>query len=131
MRPEFQRTLDEVCASYSYPPGDHARCHLFTCREDGECAFPNLCLISSSDLSSDGKSMDEAFWRQEGERHGWDVPERRPWYGRLPVIRHIGALVLSWKVHTYAGGWAEVGIGVGGPHPRDLWVVEGAYNGYW
>ncbi|MGU3656801.1 hypothetical protein [Methylobacterium fujisawaense] len=75
--------------------------------------------------------LDEHIWRQEGESNGWEAPKRRPWWKRLPVIRHVAALWLSWQVHSYAGGWASVGIGIGGPHAQDLWVVEGAFHGYW
>lgn len=144
MRPETARKLAEVEASYrTATPAAH-RCGLRTCQEDGECGFPTRCVALPSDLSADDvppsnmeglaarvMPLDEALWRQEGEANGWKPPERRPWWKRLWIIRHVSALVLSWKVHTYAGGWAAVGIGIGGPHPQDLWVVEGAYHGYW
>jgi hypothetical protein len=144
VRPHVARKLAEVCASYREPH----RCGLKTCQEIGECGFPTRCICLPSDLSADdvptsdvaafglrpdGRIMplEEVLWLQEGEANGWEPPERRPWWKRLWIVRHIGALVLSWRVHTYAGGWAEVGIGIGGPHPQDLWVVEGAYHGYW
>jgi hypothetical protein len=73
----------------------------------------------------------EVAWKREGEAAGYKAPDRRAWWRRLPLIRHIAAVWLSWQVHSYAGAWAEVGIGVGGPNEYDLWVVEGAWHGYW
>jgi hypothetical protein len=78
----------------------------------------------------DPMDPDEYNWRAEGRDQGWTAPDRRPWWKRLPIIRHAAALRFSWQVHNYAGGWAAVGIGVGGPHPQDLWVVEGYWHGY-
>ena len=127
MRPATARKLDEVVASYRPAMPAAHRCGLQTCQEDGECGFPTRCVALPSDMSDDG----ETAWRQEGFDNGWKAPERRVWWKRLPVIRHVAALRLSWQVHTYAGAWADVGIGIGGPHPHDLWVVEGAYHGYW
>jgi hypothetical protein len=79
----------------------------------------------------DPADPNEFNWRIEGRDHGYTAPDRRVWWKRLPLIRHICAVWLSWQVHNYAGAWAEVGIGVGGPNPHDLWVVEGAWHGYW
>lgn len=138
MRPAIARKLAEVEASYRHDMlGAVHRCGLRTCQEDGECAFPTRCVALPSDLSPDVpeparvRPLDEVLWRREGEENGWTAPERRSWWRRLWVIRHVSALMLSWRVHTYAGGWAAAGIGIGGPHPQDLWVVEGAYHGYW
>lgn len=135
-----QRKLDEVEAGYRELRGAPHRCGLRTCQEDGECAFRTRCVALPSDLSPDNDAqvepgrimgLDEVVWRNEGRDNGWTAPERRSRWHRLPVIRHIAALRMSWQVHTYAGAWADCGIGLGCPHPHDLWVVEGAYHGFW
>lgn len=140
MKRSMKLKLAEVEASYRPTLfGAVHRCGLRTCQQDGECAFPTRCVALPSDLSGDNDAaperrildLPEHIWRQEGESEGWEVPPRRSWWRRLPVIRHIAALWLSWQVHRYAGAWASVGIGLGGPHAQDLWVVEGAFHGYW
>jgi hypothetical protein len=75
-------------------------------------------------------SVDEQEWRDEGRRRGWPAPIRRQWYRRLPVIRHVAALNTSWRVHAHAARWASYGVGVGGPNPYDLWVLDGRFHGF-
>ena len=39
---------------------------------------------------------------------------------RWPVVRHVRALFLSWRVHLWARRWGAVGVGAGVPDPADL-----------
>jgi hypothetical protein len=76
--------------------------------------------------------MDESekVWREDQARNGWQLPPPAHWLLRLPIIRNIrGAVALS-RVERFAGAWASVGIGIGGPNQYDKWVVYAIYRGW-
>ncbi len=43
-------------------------------------------------------TLDEALWKADAARYGWQLPPKAHWLLRLPVIRHIRAAVLDYRV---------------------------------
>jgi hypothetical protein len=72
----------------------------------------------------------EEIWREEQARHGWQLPPPAAWPLRLPIIRNIRGAWLHYRVEKFAGAWASVGIGIGGPNQYDLWVVYAVKRGW-
>lgn len=73
---------------------------------------------------------DERTWRKDAERYGWALPPKAAWPLRLPIIRTIRWAWLDYRVHKAAANWAAVGIGVGGPNQRDLWILYAVARGW-
>lgn len=48
---------------------------------------------------------------------------------KLPIIRHVRWLYLSWRVHRWAASWASLGIGLGVPNESDLRHLERIWKG--
>ena len=69
------------------------------------------------------------LWRRDGYEHGW-VFVPAAWPLRLPVIRWFRFARAKWRVDSHATSWASVGIGVGGPNPRDKWLLYAIYRGW-
>jgi len=75
------------------------------------------------------RADEDAKWRADGERHGWEILPAS-WPLRLPVIRFFRWAWLDYRTHANAAHWAAVGIGVGGPNQRDLWVLYAIRRGW-
>lgn len=73
---------------------------------------------------------DDRAWRRDGEANGWTLPPKAAWPLRLPIIRLIRAAWLEDRACKAASEWATVGIGVGGPNPRDRWVIYAVSRGW-
>lgn len=48
---------------------------------------------------------------------------------RLPVIRHIRWLWLTWRVEVWAHRFGQVGIGLGHPNPSDQQQLDAIWRG--
>ena len=57
---------------------------------------------------------DEKRWLKEAEENKWTLPVVPRWK-RLPVIRRIRFIWLSFQVYRHAEAWGSVGIGLGQP----------------
>jgi hypothetical protein len=67
-------------------------------------------------------------WKADGERHGWRLPPPAPLPLRLPVLRHLRALVFACRIEReYSRG-----LGVLGPVRLgyDDWVLYAITRGY-
>lgn len=73
---------------------------------------------------------DDRAWRRDGEANGWTLPSKAAWPLRLPIIRLIRAAWLEDRACKAASEWATIGIGVGGPNPRDRWVIYAVSRGW-
>ncbi len=65
-------------------------------------------------------------WERDGVDNGWVMPPSS-WLQRLPVVRHMRALVGLYAVHRwYTAGPGIMGIRTG----YDEWVLYGIWHGY-
>lgn len=63
-------------------------------------------------------------WRTDGAEHGWVMPHR--WWGRIPVIRHVTCVWLSYQIDRDYQMWGAAGaISTG----YDEWCLYGFWNG--
>ncbi|QPC43985.1 hypothetical protein HW532_15580 [Kaustia mangrovi] len=66
-----------------------------------------------------------AIWREAGKLNGWRMPYA-PWWKRLPVIRHIRALLIAERIgRWYRHGPGSIGLRTG----YDDWVLVGIWHG--
>lgn len=72
----------------------------------------------------------ERLWREAAERNGWHLGPPAAWPLRLWGIRHVRHAWLAWQVHRCANEYGSVGIGLGCPNQRDLWVLYAIYRGW-
>lgn len=73
---------------------------------------------------------DDAAWLADGERNGWILPPRAAWPLRLPVIRHVRAMVLDYRVSRRVEEWASAGLGTGSMNQRDAWIIYAVARGW-
>jgi hypothetical protein len=64
-------------------------------------------------------------WLKDGRRNGWVMPCAPTWK-RLPIIRHVRALVLSERVAKHNAAWLGLGFTQRG---YDAWVLRGIWLG--
>lgn len=48
---------------------------------------------------------------------------------RWPIIRHIRAIWLTYRVHRWAAQWGSIGIGFGRPNESDLAHLRAIWRG--
>lgn len=77
----------------------------------------------------DVNNEDDAAWLHDMHKYNWLVPDVARFY-RLPIIRHIRAVWIGWRVEAWASRFAEMGIGFGIPNKYDLWVLYGIRRGW-
>ena len=64
-------------------------------------------------------------WLLDMDQNKWVMPFA-PWWKRLPVIRHLRAIALRFKVeHHYTSGMGVFGLRTG----YDEWVLYGIWHG--
>lgn len=73
---------------------------------------------------------DDRLWMQDGIRNGWRLPPKAAWPLRLPVIRHVRATWLDWRVTRRVEEWASVGLGTGTMNQRDAWIIYAVSRGW-
>ena len=73
---------------------------------------------------------DDDAWRADGARNGWTLPRKAAWPLRLPIIRHVRAAWLDYRVHKLASEFASVGVGSGPPNQRDIWIIYAVARGW-
>lgn len=74
-------------------------------------------------------TLDEQRWHEDRLRHRWSLPRKAMWPLRLPVIRHIRAVITGWRAESYAAAWSSVGIGAG-VSGYDRWVMYAIARGW-
>ena len=68
---------------------------------------------------------DHSEWLKDMTANRWLMPYA-PWWKRLPIIRHIRAVALKWKVENhYTSGMGVFGLRTG----YDDWVLYGIWHG--
>lgn len=72
-------------------------------------------------------NQDEQRWHEDRWRHGWKLPPAAAWPLRLPVIRHVRAVIGGWRAESHAAAWASIGAGVSG---YDRWVIYAIARGW-
>lgn len=72
----------------------------------------------------------DLLWHEEKHANGWRLPGAAPWVLRLPGIRWLRFVIVSWRVYRAAAMWSSVGIGMGGPNQYDRWVLWAIYRGW-
>lgn len=72
------------------------------------------------------RSMSLALWKADGDRFGYEMPAA-PWWKRLPVIRHIRALIAAYRVENHNRFYRALGMI---PTGYDSWVVFGIAQGF-
>ena len=73
---------------------------------------------------------EDAAWRADGEANGWILPKPAIWPLRLWGFRHIRVIWLDHRVHRWASVMGSVGMGIGQPTQRDLWVLYAVQRGF-
>lgn len=73
---------------------------------------------------------EDRAWRKDGEANGWTLPPKAAWPLRLWGVRFIRAMILDYRVHKLAGQFAQVGIGLGPPNQRDIWIIYAIARGW-
>lgn len=66
-------------------------------------------------------------WLQDQLQFGWSLPRKAHWLLRRPIIRHVRALVLSWRIETRSAFWRSIGATYSG---YDAWVVYAIARGW-
>jgi hypothetical protein len=72
----------------------------------------------------------DEIWRKDGERNGWRLPAAAPLAFRVKGVRLVRAAYLESKLRREAKRQKSVGIGLGIPDQRDLWVIYGIARGW-
>lgn len=72
-------------------------------------------------------SEDDKRWHEDQRRNGWRLPQPAVWPLRWPVVRHIRAAVLGWRVDRHNQAWAGVGLV---PRGYDEWVLYAIARGW-
>ena len=75
------------------------------------------------------ESDDDRLWREHGEREGWRLPPAAAWPLRLPIIRTVRFVWLSWHATNHARAWGAIGIGLANIQPYDNWVLYAIARG--
>ena len=65
-------------------------------------------------------------WKEDAADFGWTMPSAS-WWKRLPIIRHIRAAWLGWKVERHYALWKAMGAMQTG---YDSWVLYGIAHGF-
>lgn len=71
--------------------------------------------------------LDHQTWAEDGRRCGWELPPPAPRVLRLPVIRYIRCMWLSWKIARHYAFFAELGMVSSG---YDEWVLYAISRGW-
>ncbi len=66
---------------------------------------------------------DEQRWAFDGLKHGWALPPPAAWPFRLPVIRHIRAMMVSMRVEQHYAAWQTLGLIRTGYDEWVLWAI--------
>lgn len=64
-------------------------------------------------------------WHQDGVTQGWRMPPAARWK-RLPVVRHIRAMMAALAVDEHEHIWRAAGLI---PTRYDQWVLYGMWHG--
>jgi hypothetical protein len=80
-----------------------------------------------SDVIKTAAAEDDQLWREDGERRGWRLPPPAPWPMRLPGVRHLRAVWMTfWIEQHYRYGLGSIGIRTG----YDEWVTHAVWRGW-
>lgn len=63
-------------------------------------------------------------WTADGFSNGWEMPTA-PLWKRLPMIRHVRCIVLSFRVSAHEAFWSNFALISG----YDRWVLWGIWHG--
>jgi hypothetical protein len=61
------------------------------------------------------------MWKKDGEDFGWIMPSA-PWWKKLPVVRHVRAIIYRVEVRQWNAAMRSVGMVRSG---YDEWVLYG------
>ena len=65
------------------------------------------------------------YWLRQSEENGWMMP-RAAWWKRIPIIRHVRAIVSAIAVSRHNTLWQAAGMI---PTGYDEWILHGIWHG--
>lgn len=83
--------------------------------------------MNATERDAIGQDEDLIRWHRDKVERGWRLPDIAPWPLRLPIIRHIRALWISWHIEKYYAAWSESGLVSSG---YDEWVIFAIFRGF-
>jgi hypothetical protein len=76
----------------------------------------------------DHSRVDDVRWQEDGIKNDWRLPFKRAWPLRMPVVRHIRAMLIAIGTERHYRRWAMIGaIGRSG---YDEWVTYAVARGW-
>ncbi len=67
-------------------------------------------------------------WKTAGSSSGWNLPETKPWYFRLPIIRVFRAVVEMYRVDRHNRFYRQLGQI---PTGYDEWIIYAIQRGWY